>query len=152
VLEIWLDRLVLLVEEREIRHDILDDVSVGEGVDLRFLLGICWDSTQACQGVDTINVHRTTSANSFSATPSEGQGRVNLILDPNERIQHHRSRLVQIEGVALHAWLRGRLIGIPAVDVEGLDFGIRVAAGLLDCRRLRRRDSASGRNRSHAAD
>ena len=33
-LEIWLDGLVLLVEVGEIRYDVLDDVCVGERVDL----------------------------------------------------------------------------------------------------------------------
>jgi hypothetical protein len=61
--------------------------------------------TQTGQCVDTINVHRTTSANSLSATPSECQGRVDFVLDPDQCVQHHGSGLVQIELVRLHLGL-----------------------------------------------
>ncbi len=40
VLQVGLDGFVLLVEEREIRDDVLDDVGVGKGVDFGFLLGV----------------------------------------------------------------------------------------------------------------
>ena len=36
-LEVWLDRLVLLVEVGKVRYDVLDDVCVRERVDLRLL-------------------------------------------------------------------------------------------------------------------
>lgn len=62
--------------------------------------------TQASQGVDTIDVHRATSANSLSATPPEGQGWVELVLNPDQGIQHHWAGLVQVKLVGLHAWLR----------------------------------------------
>jgi hypothetical protein len=39
-LEIWLDRLVLLVEVGHIRDQVLDDVSVRQRVDARLGLGI----------------------------------------------------------------------------------------------------------------
>ena len=88
--------------------------------------------TQTSQRVDTIDVHRTASADALSATPSEGKGRINLILNPNQGIQHHRSCLIQIQRIALHAWLRGWLIGIPAVDMERLDFCLRTWNRLFD--------------------
>lgn len=53
MLQVWLDGLVLLVEEREIWYDVLDDVRVGEGVDLGFLLGVCRDS--ACRKVSSFS-------------------------------------------------------------------------------------------------
>lgn len=43
-LEVWLDGLVLLVEVGEIRYDVLDDVCVGERVDLRLLGGVGRDA------------------------------------------------------------------------------------------------------------
>ena len=39
-LQIWLDRLVLLVEQGKIRNKILDDVGVRQWVDARLLSGI----------------------------------------------------------------------------------------------------------------
>lgn len=55
--------------------------------------------TQASQSVDTVDVHGARSADTLTTTPSEGQGGVDLILDPDQRIQHHGTRLVQIESV-----------------------------------------------------
>lgn len=92
--------------------------------------------TETCQGVDSVNVHGTTSANTLATTPPESQSGVHLVLDPDERIQHHGSGLVQVECVRLHLGLGGRLIWVPSVDVEGL--GLRIFAGLwiLNCRCL----------------
>jgi len=81
MLQIGLDRFILLIELGEIGNDVFDDVGVGERVDLGFLLGVGWDSAQARQCINTINIHRATPANAFSATPSERQGRVDLVLD-----------------------------------------------------------------------
>lgn len=53
--------------------------------------------TQTGESVDTVNVHRTATADTLAATPSEGQSRVDLVLDTDERIQHHGSGLVQVE-------------------------------------------------------
>jgi len=124
VLQIWFDGLVLLVEECEIRDDIFDDICVRERVDLGLLLGVCRNAAQTSQSIDTINVHRTASTNALSATPSEGQGGIDLILNSDQRIQHHRTRLLQVQSIALHARLRCWLIGIPSVDVERLDLRV----------------------------
>jgi hypothetical protein len=39
-LKVWLDGFVLLVEVGQIRNDVLHDVGVREGIDLRLLAGI----------------------------------------------------------------------------------------------------------------
>lgn len=105
-LEVGLDRAVLLVEERHVRNKILDDVHVGKRVDARLLGGVCGNTAQAGQGVDTVDVHGARTADTLTTTPPEGKGRVHLVLDTDERIQHHGSGLVQVEGVCLHLGLR----------------------------------------------
>jgi hypothetical protein len=40
-LQVRLDRTVLLVEERHVRHKVLDNVHVGKRVDARFLGSVC---------------------------------------------------------------------------------------------------------------
>jgi hypothetical protein len=92
--------------------------------------------TKTCQCVDSVDVHGTTSANTLTTTPPESQSRVHLILNPNERIQHHGSSLVQVERVRLHLGLGRGLIWVPSVDVEGLGLRIFAGLGVLDCRRL----------------
>lgn len=77
--------------------------------------------TQAGKRINTIDVHCATSTYTLSATPPECQGGVDLVLDPDQGVQHHRPSLVEVEGVCLHLWLRCRLIWRPAVDVECLD-------------------------------
>jgi len=146
VLEVGLDGLVLLVELGEIRDDVLDYVGMWERIDLGFLLRVGGDSAQAGQGVYTIDVHRTASADTLSATPSESQGRIDFILDSDQSIQHHGSRLVQVQSVALHARLGGRLVGIPSVDVKGLDLCLRVVCRFFDRGTLGSRYSTLLRN------
>lgn len=127
---------------RQIRHKILDDVGVRQRIDARLLGGIRGNAaysrlsvsfqflqnslshTQASKGVDSVNVHRTATADALSATPAERQRRVNLVLDSDQRIQHHGASLVQIERVRLHLGLLLRLIRVPSVDVESLGLGV----------------------------
>lgn len=80
--------------------------------------------TQAGQGVDTVNVHGAGTADTLTAGTAEGQGRVELVLDADEGIQHHGTGLVEIELVALHGRLLGRGVRVPAVDLEGLHVGV----------------------------
>lgn len=148
-LEIGLDRLVLLVELRQIWNDVLDNIGVWQWVDLGLLLGIGWNTacffvspdcpstpkasacagirllspkilTQASKSVDSVNIHGARSANAFSAGSAESKSWVDLVLNANERIQHHRSGLVEIQGICLHLWLLRWSVWVPSVDVEGL--------------------------------
>lgn len=88
--------------------------------------------TQTSQSIDPINVHRTAPTNALSATPSKRQRRIDFILDPDQRIQHHRPRLVQIKRIRLHLRLRCRLIRVPAVDLESLGLGLWAHVRVLD--------------------
>lgn len=80
-LQVWLDGLVLLVEVGQIRNQVTHNVHVWQGVDLGALAGVVVDTAQACQGVDTSNVHGTRATNTLSTRSSEGQGGVLLVLD-----------------------------------------------------------------------
>jgi hypothetical protein len=122
-----------------------------KSVDLEFEL----QHTETGQGINAINIHSTASADTLTAAPPESQSRVDLILDPYQRVQHHGPGLVQVQCVALHPWFRGRLIGIPSIDLEGLDFGIWASCWMLagrcvDCsirsRGEQRPDGRSGRS------
>lgn len=95
------------------------------------------EHTQASESVDTINVHRTATADTLSATSPESQGGVDLVLDTDERIEHHGTGLVQIQLIGLHLGLLGGSIGVPAVDLELLDARLLGGGGFLHGRRLR---------------
>lgn len=76
--------------------------------------------TQASKRVHAVDVHGTATADTLSATSAECQGRVQLVLDSHQSIEDHRSGLVQVESVGLHARLFGRGIRVPPVNLEGL--------------------------------
>lgn len=134
----------MLVEQRHVRHEVLDDIHVGKRVDARLLGSVGGDTAQASQGVHTVDVHGTASANTLTATPPEGKSRVDLVLDTDERIQHHRSGLVQVQRVRLHLGLRRWLVRVPSVDVEGLCLCILAGLGLLLGRCLALGDGLAG--------
>ena len=92
--------------------------------------------TKTGKRINPINIHSTTPTNSLSTAPPKRQGRVNLILNPNQRIQHHRPGLVEIQRVRLHLRLTRRLVGVPSVDLERFGFGVFARSGLLDVARF----------------
>lgn len=92
-LQVGLDGLVLLVELGQVGDQVSDHKHVGQGVDLLLLGNVRVDSTQACQGVSALNVHGARATDALSARPSECQGGVLLVLDLDERVQHHGAAL-----------------------------------------------------------
>lgn len=96
--------------------------------------------TQASQGVDAINVHGTASANTLSAASSEGQGGIDFVLYPDQSVEHHGTGLLQIQLVGLHLGLLGRLVRVPAVDVESLHLSLLGRLGFRHSRCLGLRD------------
>lgn len=76
--------------------------------------------TQAGQRVHAVNVHGTATTDTLSATPAEGQGWVQLVLNPHQCVENHRPGLVEIEGVGLHTRLLGGRVRVPSVDLEAL--------------------------------
>lgn len=87
--------------------------------------------TQAGEGVGAVDVHGARTADTLTARAAEGKGRVELILDADEGVEDHGTGLVEIEGVALHARLLGRGVGVPAVDLEGLELGALAIRGMV---------------------
>lgn len=102
--------------------------------------------TETRKRIDAVNVHRAASANTLTATPSEGQCGIHLVLDPDQRIQHHRACLVEVQGVRLHLWLFRWIIWRPSVNVEGLDSGVLVLGWLWcgRCLAFRHKSGAGG--------
>ena len=117
--------------------------------------------TQASQGVHSVDVHRAAATDTLSATPAEGQGWVQLVLNSHQCVENHGSGLVQIQRVGLHARLLCWVVGVladssanktwcksvpsssakvsllvtyPSVDLEllhVLDLGVALSGGLL---------------------
>merc|ERR1719309_930492 len=84
----------------------------------RLLVGL--DFGQASQSVHATNVHSARAANPISARSSERERRVHFTFNLDQRIQHHRATVVQIDLVLLHAGLCARRLRIPPVDCKSL--------------------------------
>mmetsp|Transcript_76177 Transcript_76177/g.172236 ORF Transcript_76177/g.172236 Transcript_76177/m.172236 type:complete len:345 (-) Transcript_76177:2-1036(-) len=116
-----LDGLVLVVEVREVRHEVLDHVGVGQGLDLNRLVTRL-DVQQAGQAVLAVDVHGAGAADALPAGAAEGQGRIVLVLDLDERVQDHGAAGLQVDGVLLQERLCHG-VRVVAVDAEGLRRG-----------------------------
>ena len=106
VLQVWLDRLILLVKLGQVRDEILDNVhyrvenmssnlarrrgilTVGERVDLGVLVLGSVDSAQACERVLSVDVHCTGTTDALSTRSAESECRVNLVLYLDERVEN----------------------------------------------------------------
>lgn len=110
------DRLVLVVEVGQVGDQVLDDEHVRQGVDLDRFGGLV-DVAEARQRVRTVDVHGAAATDTLTARTAEGQGRIGLVLDLDQRIQHHRAALVQVDGVGRGEGLL-LLLRIPTVDLK----------------------------------
>ncbi len=134
-----LDRGVLRVEVRQIRHQILHHRHVRQRIDADVAGRQFVQPLGAGQRVLAVDVHRARTAHAFAAGPAQGQRRVDLVLDLQQHVQdHRRARDVDLEGV--HARIAAD-VGIPAVHLEiahllGAGLGGKTLA-LLHLRHLR---------------
>src|SRR6185437_14935438 len=67
--------------------------------------------------VAAVQVHRARSADAFAAGSAEGQRRVDLVLDLDQRVEDHRPAVIEIdlEGVVTRVLAALR---VPAVNAE----------------------------------
>ncbi len=114
-LEERLDGTVLLVELGQVRNKILDDVHVREGVDLG-VVGLV-DSAKTSKGVDTVMfMAQEPQIPSRQERRKVRVGSISflILIKASSTI----GRLVEIKSVGLKTRLLGRLVGVPAVDLE----------------------------------
>lgn len=131
-MKVGLDALVLLIEMCQIRDKVLDDIGVRKRVDLDVGSSLSRNSAQASKSVLSVDIHGAATADTLTATSSEGQSRVELVLDSDEGIENHRPSLVKVQSVGLKTRLLAGGIGVPSVDLERLEVGIRVLGRLAD--------------------
>ena len=110
---------VLGVEERQVRHQVLQHRLIGQWADLHLAAGNLGPAVGARQGVAAADIHGARAADAFAAGPPERQGRIHGVLDVDQRIQNHRTAGVDIhlEGVPMRVFVA---LGVVAIDAEGL--------------------------------
>src|SRR5690606_34114146 len=64
-----------------------------------------------------VHVHRARAADALATGAAEGQRRIDLVLDLDERVQDHRTALVHVDPVSIELWL-AVLAGYPAIDAH----------------------------------
>ena len=107
----------------EIGHQVLDDVHRGQRGDADVALDIL-DRGGAGEAVLAVHVHRTRPANPLPARPAEGERGIDLRLDLDQRVEHHRAAIVEIDGEAVIARVFAR-VRIVTVHLEGF-FALRI--------------------------
>lgn len=113
-----LNGAVLLVELGKVWHKVLDNVHVGQRVNLGV---VClFDSAETGECVDAVNVHGTRATDALTTRSSEGEGGVDFVLDLDERVKYHGTGLVEVKVVRLQLGLFRWCVWVPAVDLEGL--------------------------------
>mmetsp|Transcript_3554 Transcript_3554/g.8556 ORF Transcript_3554/g.8556 Transcript_3554/m.8556 type:complete len:255 (+) Transcript_3554:104-868(+) len=129
-----LDAPVLLVKVAHVGDQVLQDIHVGERVDLGGLGRVLVDVGKAGERVGPLDVHGAGSANTLAAAPPKGQGGILLILDLEEGVENHRAAVVEIDGVRAEIRLLVLLLGIPPIHLEVLDaFGLATLARGCSC-------------------
>lgn len=74
---------------------------------------------EASQMVAPANVHGARPTDPFAARASKGERGVLLVLNLDQRVQHHRATVVQVYLVVLHARLLARLVGVLRTRQRG---------------------------------
>src|SRR5208337_2443993 len=81
------------------------------------------DRLGAGEGVGPVDIHGAGAADALAAGAAERQRRVDLVLDLDKAVEHHRSALGEIDLVAVNARVL-TVLGIPAVDTELLPLAL----------------------------
>src|SRR5947209_18461605 len=71
----------------------------------------------AGERVRAVDIHRARAAYPFAARPAEGEGRVDVALDPDEGVQNHRPAVVGVDEIGVAARVLP-VVRVPAIDVE----------------------------------
>ena len=111
-----LDRSMLRVEPRKIRHEVFDYEHVRQRIDLDGALHLA-DALGAGKRIGAIDVHRAGAADAFAARAAEGQRRVDFRFDPDDRVEHHRPAIIDVDEIGVDARVLP-VFRVPAVDAE----------------------------------
>lgn len=122
-----LNALVLIVEVSHVHDQVLDHEHVRQRRDRRG--SPVRDLGEAGETVAAVNIHSAGPADSLAAGPSEGEGRIDLVLNLDQGVEDHGTALLEVDLVVLELRLRGVVRG-PPVDRECLEIGGGLGLGL----------------------
>ncbi len=108
----------LFKDTKTYRNQILHNIHVRKRINLGDLTGVTVQLCNAGKRVSSIDVHGTTSTDSFTATTTECQSRIDLILDFEQGVQHHGSTCIQVHFIFLQTGLFAGLLRIPTINLN----------------------------------
>jgi hypothetical protein len=111
-----LDRGVLRVKHREVRHKIFNDWQMRQGIDFDRALDVV-HGLGAGERVRPVDIHRARPANAFPARAPEGERRIDLRFYPNQTIENHWPAIVAIDEISVHARIL-IIVRVPAINPE----------------------------------
>ena len=117
---------------RQIRDEVLDHRHVRQRIDRHIAFDLII-TLQAREGIGTVDIHRTATANALAAGTTESQRRIDLVLDLDQRVQNHRPAAVHVDFIGVDTRIAAA-IRIVAVDLEG---ALVRALGGIELARLR---------------
>ena len=101
----------------QIRDQVFHHRHVWQRIDLDRAAFDFVDAIDTGQRVDPADVHRARAADAFAAGTAEGQGRVDLVFDFDQRVQDHRAAIVHVDEIGIDRWVFA-IIRVPAVNLE----------------------------------
>ena len=113
---------VLRVEGGQVGNKILDDRHMRQRIDRHGIGVLSSDAREARERVSSVDVHGARSADAFAAGASEGERRVGLVLDLNERVENHRTARRHVDVVRLQV-RRCCRVWVPSIDLKRLRLG-----------------------------
>ena len=121
-----LNRCVLSIEVRQVRHQILDHGHMRQWIDLDLAVYLT-PRRNTCQGIFSIDVHRAGAADPLSARTAERERRVDLVFYLEERIEHHGRAMTRIDIVGIQPGVLAafRIIAIDRKTLDTLASGWR---------------------------
>src|SRR5271170_2448288 len=109
-----LDRGVLGVEIGEVGDDVLDHRHMRQRIDAHRTLHLA-HRLGASQRIGTIDIHGAGAANALPAGAAEGQRGVDVVLDPDQRVENHRSAIAGVDIVGVQPRI-APVVRVPAID------------------------------------
>src|SRR5215510_13036579 len=75
------------------------------------------DCLGAGERVGTIDIHRARTADALPARAAEGECWINVVLDPDERVENHRPAIITVDVIRVETWIFA-VVRIPPVNTE----------------------------------
>ena len=114
-LQIGFDGRILGIEIGQVRHQVFHHRLMRQRIDIHRArnIGNCLGTGQRIAARD---IHRARATYPFAAGAAEGQRRIDLVLDLDQRVQNHRPAAFQIDGIGIDPRV------IPGIGIIAIDF------------------------------